>query len=167
MARPLMVSRYFALREFNVSESHPALVPSGVPHDVAARLQALAVRVLDPLRAAHGAPVRVLSGWRAPALNVAVGGSPTSQHVTGDAADVRPVDGPAVALFKAARELARAGKLACGQVIYYPAQDFVHLAAPSARYPVPTFCIHDPDRGRVYAVVERVTTAPAGAGRAA
>lgn len=45
-------------------------------------------KCLDPIREAWGNPIAVNSGYRSHALNVAVGGSPTSQHLTGEAADI-------------------------------------------------------------------------------
>lgn len=45
-------------------------------------------KVLDPLRAKYGAPIFVTSGYRCPQLNRLVGGSNTSQHLLGTAADV-------------------------------------------------------------------------------
>lgn len=50
---------------------------------------ALGAAILDPLRAAHGHPLRVTSGYRDPAANRAAGGSSTSQHVLGQAADIQ------------------------------------------------------------------------------
>lgn len=44
--------------------------------------------VLDPLRKWYGKPITVNSGFRCPALNKAVKGSNTSQHMTGQAADI-------------------------------------------------------------------------------
>lgn len=44
--------------------------------------------VLDPLREAYGKPIRVTSGYRSEELNHAVGGSPTSDHRLGRAADI-------------------------------------------------------------------------------
>ena len=44
--------------------------------------------VLDPLREAWGRPLTVSSGYRCPALNRAVGGSATSHHMDGMAADI-------------------------------------------------------------------------------
>lgn len=49
----------------------------------------LCVKLLQPLREAYGKPMPVNSGYRCPELNKAVGGVPTSQHVKGEAADVR------------------------------------------------------------------------------
>lgn len=43
---------------------------------------------LDSVRENYGAPIRVSSGYRSPALNAAVGGKPTSQHLKGQAADL-------------------------------------------------------------------------------
>lgn len=51
-------------------------------------LTALVDNVLDPLREAWGKPIHVNSGYRCRALNKAVGGVPTSQHMRGEAADI-------------------------------------------------------------------------------
>ena len=42
--------------------------------------------ILQPVREEFG-PIRINSGYRSPALNSAVGGSKTSQHCNGEAAD--------------------------------------------------------------------------------
>ena len=70
-------------------------------------LKALAKEVLQPIRDLHEGPVTVTSGYRQPALNEAVGGSPTSQHPKGEAADIT-VGSPAdnKALFE---QIARSG----------------------------------------------------------
>ena len=51
-------------------------------------MTALVDNVLDPLREAYGKPIRVNSGFRCPALNKAVKGSATSDHMAGRAADI-------------------------------------------------------------------------------
>lgn len=51
-------------------------------------LTALVENVLDPLREWYGKPLIVSSGYRCPELNAAVKGSKTSQHMTGQAADI-------------------------------------------------------------------------------
>lgn len=43
--------------------------------------------ILEPCRAHFGKPIRPTSGYRSPALNRAIGGSPRSQHMTGNAVD--------------------------------------------------------------------------------
>lgn len=46
---------------------------------------------LERVRTALGVPIVVVSGYRSPKLNAAVGGAKTSQHVTGYAADFHPL----------------------------------------------------------------------------
>lgn len=47
------------------------------------------VVLLQKIRAAYGQPVYINSAYRTPSHNKAVGGSPTSQHLYGRAADIR------------------------------------------------------------------------------
>ena len=56
---------------------------------VKANLKALCENVLQPLRDAFGKSIVINSGYRCKRLNAAVGGSSTSQHMTGEAADIR------------------------------------------------------------------------------
>ena len=83
------MGKYFTIGE--LSESSTAKkkginnVPDGVVRD---NLTALIDNILDPLRKAYGKPVTVNSGYRSPELNKAVGGASTSQHLTGEAADI-------------------------------------------------------------------------------
>lgn len=62
--------------------------------DAAARinLTILVQVILDPLRAHLGRPVRITSGYRSAAVNARIGGSKTSAHMSGEAADIK-VDG--------------------------------------------------------------------------
>ena len=55
---------------------------------IKAALTRVAVELLEPIRALFKVPVQVNSGYRCPELNTAVGGSATSQHVRGEAADI-------------------------------------------------------------------------------
>lgn len=52
-------------------------------------LQILVQFFLDPLRKHLDRPVRVTSGYRAAQVNQAIGGSKTSRHMTGEAADFK------------------------------------------------------------------------------
>lgn len=51
-------------------------------------LTLLVNNVLDPLREWYDHPITINSGFRCPELNKAVRGSATSQHMTGEAADI-------------------------------------------------------------------------------
>ena len=44
--------------------------------------------ILDPLRELYGKPIIVNSGYRNKIVNKKVGGSPTSQHMRGEAVDI-------------------------------------------------------------------------------
>lgn len=51
-------------------------------------LRLLCENILQPIRDFVGRPVIVTSGYRSPQVNKLVGGSKTSQHLTGQAADI-------------------------------------------------------------------------------
>jgi zinc D-Ala-D-Ala carboxypeptidase len=53
-----------------------------------ANLKRLAEKVLQPVRDHYQKGVKCNSGYRAPAVNQKVGGSPTSDHCKGQAADI-------------------------------------------------------------------------------
>ena len=60
--------------------------------EVVVSLNNLVLRVLQPARSELGCPLRISSGYRSPELNRYVGGSDTSQHVKGEATDVKVPD---------------------------------------------------------------------------
>lgn len=84
-----MLSPHFSLAELTVTSQPFPNVPG--PAETAA-LTALAVHVLEPVRAHFGRPVRVNSGYRSAKVNAAVGSSATSQHRHGEAGDIE-IDG--------------------------------------------------------------------------
>ena len=53
-------------------------------------MKLLVEKILDPLREKVGS-IRINSGYRTPEHNKEVGGSPTSQHCKGEAADIFPL----------------------------------------------------------------------------
>lgn len=53
-----------------------------------ANLKVLCEQILQPVRDHYGKGVKVNSGFRHPNVNKAVGGSPTSDHCKGQAADI-------------------------------------------------------------------------------
>ena len=82
-------ARHFSLEELLHSD---AAARHGIPNEptdeIRANLQRLAAELLDPLRDAVGAPLRVTSGYRCPRLNALIGGAPASAHMAGRAADL-------------------------------------------------------------------------------
>ena len=80
---------YFTLEELCRSDTATLQGIDNTPGEgIKANLALLVAYVLDPLREAYGKPIRVTSGYRCPQLNKAVGGSPTSDHMQGRAADI-------------------------------------------------------------------------------
>ena len=84
--------KYFSIAEFLRSDAAEKYQVSNIPGDeellkVLTNINALVNRVLDPLRAMIGRPIIITSGYRSRRINELVGGSKTSQHLTGKAAD--------------------------------------------------------------------------------
>lgn len=74
--------------------------------------------LLDPLREAYGKPIQVTSGFRCDALNKAVGGSATSAHSVGFAADLQPCGNDSIEeLVAFAKDFLRKSHLAFDQLI--------------------------------------------------
>lgn len=84
------ITKNFSMEEFVRSETAGRMGISNEP-DSRARLAIinLCTKLLQPLRDAYGKPMEINSGYRCPALNEAVEGVPTSQHLKGEAADIR------------------------------------------------------------------------------
>lgn len=81
--------KYFTLHELcrsNMAALHG--VDNTPTPEISCRLTDLVNHVLDPVREMWGKPITVNSGYRSHALNNLVGGAKTSQHLTGDAADI-------------------------------------------------------------------------------
>lgn len=110
------LSQHFALAEFR---SHDG---AAFPSSVVANLGKLA-QVLEKIRAHFGGrPVRILSGYRSPAHNAAVGGAKTSQHMFGTACDI-VIDGvPPGHVAEFAATLPEVGGVG-----RYPKQQFTHV----------------------------------------
>lgn len=83
------LSENFTLEEMLVSSTARKYGIRNVPDATAkANLTLLCKDLLQPLRESYGKPVIVTSGYRCPQLNARTGGSRTSQHMKGQAADI-------------------------------------------------------------------------------
>jgi zinc D-Ala-D-Ala carboxypeptidase len=83
----MMLSPHFSLAEFVVSETAARKgLDNTPPADAVANLRRVAMG-LEGVRILLGVPIIIKSGYRSVALNRAVGGARTSQHITGHAAD--------------------------------------------------------------------------------
>lgn len=85
----MQLTTNFSLHEMTKSETALRLGMDNTPSDaITANLRALCEKILQPVRDHYGKGVKVNSGYRAPEVNKAVGGSPTSDHCQGQAADI-------------------------------------------------------------------------------
>jgi len=81
------LSAHFSLAELTVSETAARRGLDNTPSaDTVANLRRTA-ELLEAVRALLGKPVIVISGYRSPEVNRAVGGAVFSQHMVGQAAD--------------------------------------------------------------------------------
>ncbi len=85
----IKISPHFTLREMTRSSTADRLSIHNEPGVQETKcLQQLCLNVLEPVREHFGIPFSPSSGYRSPRLNQAVGSSPGSQHVLGQAADI-------------------------------------------------------------------------------
>ena len=85
----IQLSEHFTLSEFTKSITAERLGISNKPdYEQVLAMKHLCSEVLEPLRRHYGAPIRITSGFRSEALNMAVGGVGNSQHMLGEAADL-------------------------------------------------------------------------------
>lgn len=123
--------KYFTIQELTKSATASSRGINNTPDESVKRnLNLLVDNILDPLREAYGAPIIVTSGYRCGRLNKAVGGAAKSQHMYGQAADIRTVsDKPSdnKKLFDLIREL----KLPYDQLIDEYGYNWVHVSYSS------------------------------------
>ena len=82
------LTEHFTLAEMTASQTAARKGIRNVPgeREIAA-LKLLCEKVLEPVREHFGCPVLISSAYRSPRLNTAIGGSASSQHCKGEAAD--------------------------------------------------------------------------------
>ena len=94
MAETIRLSKNFALSEMVKSATAERLNVDNSPSDIhLVNLTHLAIHILQPVRDQFGV-ITINSGYRSPALNAKVGGSKTSQHCNGQAADFESFSTP-------------------------------------------------------------------------
>jgi N-acetylmuramoyl-L-alanine amidase len=109
---------YFARERKGVKNSAP---PRSLWKNIVPSL-----RIVDELRASLGKPCRILSSYRSPAYNKAVGGAPLSQHKEFTALDIAFDGVPPERVYERLIEWRKAGKFVGGLGLY-PSSGFVHI----------------------------------------
>lgn len=88
----MKLSQHFTLDELTISESADRLGLDNTPNNEALLNLRRLASFLEEVRKVLGKPIRINSAYRSPEVNKAVGGSATSQHCFGCAADIRVND---------------------------------------------------------------------------
>lgn len=125
------LSPNFTLDELQVTSTG---LPNRAPAPIVLALRYGAKRVLQPIRDRLG-PLRVTSGYRSKAVNERVGGSPTSQHVRGEAADFVAVEASQVEAWAVVRDLVLTGEAPIDQAIAYEREGHIHVSWTQRRAP--------------------------------
>lgn len=123
--------KYFSIAEFLNSDAADKYQVSNMPADeellaVLNNINDLVNNVLDPLRARIGRPVIITSGYRSQRVNELVGGSKTSQHLSGKAADIH-VQGYTPQQMDIVYQTIQM----CfdfDQLIFYPSKNIIHIS---------------------------------------
>lgn len=88
------LSENFTLEELLVSSTAAKYGIDNTPNaTIKANLTMLCKKLLQPIRDKYGKSIIVTSGYRCPILNTKIGGSRTSQHMKGQAADINSGEG--------------------------------------------------------------------------
>ena len=131
--KTMNVTENFTLEELYKSSTAEKLKINNTPNEeVKNSLILLATKVLQPLRVAFGKPITVTSGYRSPLLNQAVRGAKTSQHLKGEAADLKCSDNKK--LFETSKKLIEEKKIEVGQLIDEYNYSWVHISLPNLKH---------------------------------
>ena len=125
----------FTLEELVASATASRLKIDNTPSkEQAAQLCLLAYRILQPLRDRYKKPIRISSGFRCQALNKAVNGVPTSQHLKGEAADINNGIPENRKIFELAQKMIKEGKMEVGQLIDENGYSWIHISLPDKKH---------------------------------
>ncbi|MGL6066137.1 MAG: D-Ala-D-Ala carboxypeptidase family metallohydrolase [Cetobacterium sp.] len=118
------ISNFFNSNETRVSASFPNI--KNIPDEIqSSNIKYTAAR-MDYVRMLVGLPCSVNSWFRCSELNKAVGGSKTSQHMSGLAVDFTTRSNNEN-IYKSLINAKNQGKISYDQLIWYPKQNFIHV----------------------------------------
>ena len=122
------MGKYFTINELTKSSTAQRLhIDNNPTQEVKDNLNKLIDNVLDPLRELYGKPIIVNSGYRCTKLNKAIGGAKNSQHLVGQASDIRTVQNTKESN-KELFELIKNSKLPFDQLINEYDYNWVHVS---------------------------------------
>lgn len=123
--------KHFRLADFLLSDTAEKYQIKNIPYDeelvaVLNNINALVNNVLDPLRAMIDRPIIITSGYRNQQVNELVGGSKTSQHLSGKAADFY-VQGYTPQQMNVVYQTIQMS-FDFDQLIFYPSKNIIHVS---------------------------------------
>lgn len=130
-----MITKNFSMEELVASNTARMKGIDNTPDkEVEARLVQLAQQVLQPLRNRYGKPIKISSGYRCQALNKAIGGVSTSQHLKGEAVDINNGQIENKKLFLLASKMIKEGVMEVGQLIDEKGYKWLHISLPDNKH---------------------------------
>lgn len=126
------LSQNFTLSELSASATASRMNIDNTPSSAHIRnLNQLCQKILQPARERLGEPIMVTSGYRCERLNREVRGVATSQHLTGEAADI--VCGDNRKLWDLMTKMVISGEIIVGQLINEHSLRWIHVSLPTEK----------------------------------
>lgn len=127
------LSNNFTLEEMTNSYKAKSKGIKNIPNEVEKEnLRTLCQYILQPIRDKYDKPIIVTSGYRCKALNDAVGGARTSDHINGDAADIICSDNKE--LYRIIVHLIASKVIEVGQLINEHNYKWIHISNPTEKH---------------------------------
>jgi zinc D-Ala-D-Ala carboxypeptidase len=123
----IRLSDHFLLSELLFSETALRIGIDNTPNEQQIdNLGLVANYLLEPARLLLNSPLHVVSGYRSPAVNAAVGGDKESHHMLGLAADFKPIGFPLADAF----DILRLSSAMQYDKIIFECNAWIHVALP-------------------------------------
>lgn len=130
-----LLSKNFSYEEMIASATAKAKkIDNSASPEIRKKLEKLCKEVLQPIRDKYGHAITITSGYRCPKLNAAVGGAKNSQHLFGEAADIKCTATSKAKLFNLIKTMIKNGEIKVGQLIWeYGTKtepNWIHVSLP-------------------------------------
>lgn len=131
----MTLSKNFTLNELTHSSTAIANKVSNIPGKLELEnLKKLCTEILQPIRDKCGDSIHITSGYRSQMLNKLVGGSKTSQHLKGEAADITVYSKEGnKKLFDMIVKMIEKGEITVGQLIDESDYKWLHISLPYSK----------------------------------